>query len=108
MEHVSSVRPTGKFPGKLENLKKWAHFPGWNFQRNFVLHLHVSRSLYQFQVHSRAPRPTGVYDQMEQLLSIGNSTFAPTEISGFFSEMESAFYFALSVRRNIKINRTLI
>ena len=53
MEHVSSVRPTGKFPGKLENLKKWAHFPGWNFQRNFVFHLHVSRSLYQFQVHGK-------------------------------------------------------
>ena len=31
MEHVSSVRPTGKFPGKVENLKRWARFPGWNF-----------------------------------------------------------------------------
>ena len=39
----------------------------------FVFHLHVSRSLYQFQVHGkkicRAPRRTGVYDQMEQLFT---------------------------------------
>ena len=27
MEHVSSVRPTGKFPEKVENLKRWAGFP---------------------------------------------------------------------------------
>ena len=35
MEHVSSVRPTGKFLEKVENLKKWARFPGWNFRREF-------------------------------------------------------------------------
>ena len=32
MEHVSSVRPTGKFPEKVKNLKRWARFPGWNFR----------------------------------------------------------------------------
>ena len=51
-------------------------------------HGYVSRSLYQFQVHGRAPRRAGVYDQMDKwnnFLPIGNSTFAPTEISGFFS-----------------------
>ena len=32
MEHVSSVHPTGKFPEKVENLKRWACFPGWNFR----------------------------------------------------------------------------
>ena len=32
MEHVSSVHPTGKFPEKVENLKRWARFPGWNFR----------------------------------------------------------------------------
>ena len=47
------------------------------------------RSLYQFQVHGRAPRRTGVYDQMEQLLPIGNSTFAPTKISGFFPKWKA-------------------
>ena len=32
MEHVSSARPTGKFPEKVEKLKRWARFPGWNFR----------------------------------------------------------------------------
>ena len=32
MEHVSSVHPTGKFPEKVENLKRWSRFPGWNFR----------------------------------------------------------------------------
>ena len=32
MEHVSSVRPTGKFPEKVENIKRWSRFPGWNFR----------------------------------------------------------------------------
>ena len=31
--------------------------------------VYVSRSLYQFQVHGRAPPRTGVYDQMEQLFT---------------------------------------
>ena len=31
--------------------------------------IYVSRSLYQFQVHGRAPPRTGVYDQMEQLFT---------------------------------------
>ena len=35
MEHVSSVRPTGKFPEKVENLERWARFPGWNFRTEF-------------------------------------------------------------------------
>ena len=49
MEHVLSIRPTGKFPEKVENLKRWARFP----ERNFVFHLHASRSLYQFQVRGK-------------------------------------------------------
>ena len=32
MEHVSSVHPIGKFPEKVETLKRWARFPGWNFR----------------------------------------------------------------------------
>ena len=32
MEHVSSVRPTGKFPEKVENLRRWSRLPGWNFR----------------------------------------------------------------------------
>ena len=44
-------------------------FPVGISEQNFMFHLHVSRSLYQFQVNGRAPRPTGVYDQMEQLFT---------------------------------------
>ena len=82
MQHISSVRPTGKFPEKVENLSR---FPGWNFRTEFrvPLYLHVSCSLYQFQVHGLAPRRTGVYDQMEQLFTNRKFHFAPTEISGF-------------------------
>ena len=29
--NVSSARPTGKLPEKVENLKRLAFFPGWNF-----------------------------------------------------------------------------
>ena len=35
MEHVSSVRPTGKFSGKVENLKRYARFLGWNVLNGF-------------------------------------------------------------------------
>ena len=70
MEHISLVRPIGKFPEKVENLKRWARFPGWNFRTEFrVPNLHNSQSLYQFQVHGRALRLTGVYNQMEQLFT---------------------------------------
>ena len=48
--------------------------------------IYVSRSLYQFQVHSRAPRHVpGFTTKWNNFLPIGNSTFATTEISGFFS-----------------------
>ena len=40
MEHVSSVRPTGKFPEKVENLKRWSRFPGLT-----ALHVRVIRSV---------------------------------------------------------------
>ena len=54
MEHISSVRPTGKFPEKVENVKRWAHFnPGLEFSEwNFDTFLVVRTSLYQ--VYGRA------------------------------------------------------
>ena len=68
MEQVSSVRTPGKLPEKLENLKRWARFPGWNFRTEcrvpftFLVVCTSSR-------HGWAPRRTGVYDQMEQLFT---------------------------------------
>ena len=69
MEHVSSVRPTGKFPEKVENLKRLPHFLGWNFRTECRVPFTFLVVRYQFQVHGRAPLRTGVYDQMEQLFT---------------------------------------
>ena len=54
-----------------------------------MFHLHVSRSLYQFQVHGWAPRRYGVYDQMEQLFTNRKFHVAPTEIFGFFPKWKA-------------------
>ena len=72
MEHVSSVRPTGKFPEKVENLKRWSRFPGWNFRTGcrvpftFLVVCTSSRSTVG---HRATYRGTGAYDQMEQLFT---------------------------------------
>ena len=68
-----------KFPDKVENLKRWARFPGWNFRTECRVPY-----LYQFQVRGRAPRRTGVYDQMEQLFTNRKFHFCSHRISGFF------------------------
>ena len=84
MEHVSSVHPTGKFPEKVENLKRWSRFPGWNFRTGMSCSIYVPRSLYQFQVHRRAPRRNGVYDQVEQLFTNGKFHFCSHRNFRFF------------------------
>ena len=48
MENFSSVRPTEKFPEKGSPFSRLERS-----KRNFAFHLHVSRSLYQFQVHGK-------------------------------------------------------
>ena len=74
-----------KIPRKVENLKRWARFPGWNFRREcrvpftFLVVCTKSRSTFG---HGDVP----VFaTKWNNVLPIGNSTFAPTEISGFFS-----------------------
>ena len=65
MEHVSSVRPTGKFPGKVENLKRWSRFPGWNFRTEcrvpftFLVVCTSSRSTVGHRATYRGLRPNG-------------------------------------------------
>ena len=84
MEHVSSVRPTGKFSEKVENLKRWSRFPGWNFQTEFRVpftFLVVCTSSRSTVGHRHVP---GFTTKWNNFLPIGNSTFATTEISGFF------------------------
>ena len=53
MENVSSVRPTGKFPEKVENLKPGRFIRLERSERNCAFNLHVSGCLYQFQVHGK-------------------------------------------------------
>ena len=56
-----------KIPRKSGKSKKVGPFSRLEFPNGMSCSIYVSRSLYQFQVHRRAPRRTGVYDQMEQL-----------------------------------------
>ena len=91
MEHVLSARPTGKFPEKVENLKRWARVPGWNFRTEccvpftFLVVCTGSRSTVG---HCDVP---GFKTIWNNFLPIGNSTFAPPEISGFFPKWKAPF-----------------
>ena len=58
-----------KIPRKSGKSKKVGLFSRLEFPNGVSCSIYVSRSLYQFQVHCRAPRRTGVYDQMEQLFT---------------------------------------
>ena len=58
-----------KIPKKSGKAKKVGPFSRLEFPNGMSCAIYVSRSLYQFQVHGRAPRRTGVYDQMEQLFT---------------------------------------
>ena len=60
--HWKILRKSGKS-------KKVVPFSRLEFRNGISCSIYVSRSLYQFQVHSRAPPRTGVYDQMEQLFT---------------------------------------
>ena len=58
-----------KIPRKSGKSKKVGPFSRLEFPNGMSCSIHLSRSLYQFQVHGWAPRRTGVYDQMEQLFT---------------------------------------
>ena len=58
-----------KIPRKSGKAKKVVPFSRLEFANGISCSIYVSRSLYQFQVHGRAPPRTGVYDQMEQLFT---------------------------------------
>ena len=58
-----------KIPGKSGKSKKVGPFSRLEFPNGMSCSIYVSRSLYQFQVHGRAPRRTGVNNQMEQLFT---------------------------------------
>ena len=58
-----------KIPRKSGKAQKVGPFSRLEFPNGMSFSIYVSRSLYQFQVHGRAPRHTGVYDHMEQLFT---------------------------------------
>ena len=75
-----------KIPRTSGKSKKVVPFSRLEFPHGISCSIYVSRSLYQFQVHGRAPsRVPGFTTKWNNFLPIGNSTFATTEISGFFS-----------------------
>ena len=74
-----------KIPRKSGKSKKVVPFSRLEFPNGISCSIYVSRSLYQFQVHCRHRDVPGFTTKWNNFLPIGNSTFAPTEISGFFS-----------------------
>ena len=86
---VNGTRFVGSFhwkiPRKSGKSKKVVPFSRLEFPNGMSCSIYVSRSLYQFQVHGRAPPRTGFTTKWNNFLPIGNSTFPTSEISGFFS-----------------------
>ena len=70
---VNGTRFVGSFhwkiPRKSGKSKKVVPFSRLEFPNGISCSIYVSCSLYQFQVHGRAPPRTGVYDRMEQLFT---------------------------------------
>ena len=90
MEHVSSVRPTGKFPEKVENLKRWSRFPGWSFRTEcrvpftFLVVCTSSRSTVGHRATYRGLRPNGTtFYQTEIPLLL------PPKFPGFFRKWKA-------------------
>ena len=79
-----------KIPRKSGKSKKVGPFSRLEFPNGMSCSIYVSRSLYQFQVHGRAPPRTGVYDQIEQLFTNRKFHFCYHRNFRFFFLMESA------------------
>ena len=81
---------------KVDNLKRWARFPGWNFPNGIscsiysFLVLYTSFNCYQLGSHLSVPSGSGLSAvpgftiKWNNFLPIGKSIFVATEISGFF------------------------
>ena len=75
-----------KIPRKSGKSKKVVPFSRLEFPNGMSCSIDVFCSLYQFQVHGRAPGlAPGITTKWNNFLPIGNSPFATTEISGVFS-----------------------
>ena len=104
MEHVSSVHPTGKFPEKVENLKRWARFPGWNFRTEcrvpftFLVVCTSSRSTVGHRHRGLRPNGTTFY-QSEIPLSL------PPKFPVFFPKWKApkVTFFSLSLSLSLSL-----
>ena len=90
MEHVLSIHPTGKFPEKVENLKRWSRFPGWNFRTEcrvpftFLVVCTSFRSTVGHRATYRGLRPNGTsFYQSEFPLLL------PSKFPGFFPKWKA-------------------
>ena len=94
MEHVSSVRPTGKFPEKVENLKRWSRFPGWNFRTEcrvpftFLVVCTSSRSTVGHPATYRGLRPNGTTFYQSEI-----PLLLPPKFPGFFPKWKAPLEF---------------
>ena len=88
-----------KIPRKSGKSKKVVPFSRLEFPNGMSCSIYVSRSLYQFQVHGRAPPRTGVYDQMEHLFTNRKFHFCShLNFRGFFL-MGNARYLRSETKR---------
>ena len=89
-EHVSSVRPTGKFPEKVENLKRWSRFPGSNFRTEcrvpltFLVVCTSSRSTVGHPATYRRLRPNGTTFYQSEI-----PLLLPPKFPGFFRKWKA-------------------
>ena len=88
-----------KIPRKSGKSEKVVAFSRLEFPNGMSCSIYVSLSLYQFQVHGRAPPRTGVYDQMEQLFT--NRKF-------HFCYHQNFRVFFLNEKRPCNSNNTLL
>ena len=104
----------------LENSrKKWKMVPGWNFPNGIscsiytFLVLYTSFNCYQLGSHLGVPSGNGLSAvpgftiKWNNFLPIGKSIFVPTEVSGFFTLMESALSLSPNLLEKLQTTNTL-
>ena len=106
MEHVSSVRPTGKFPEKVENLKRWSRFPGWNFRTEcrvpltFLVVCTSSRSTVGHPATYRGLRPNGTTFYQSEI-----PLLLPPIFPGFFRKWKAPCIFTFPLTLGCPLKR---
>ena len=104
---VSSARPTGKFPEKVENRKRWARFPGWNFRTEccvpfpFLVVCTSSRfTVGHRDVPGLRPNGTTFYQSEIPLL-------LPPRFPGFFPKWKAPEITICSLVNNLEVRSSI-